>query len=72
MRPVGVQGGGRTYRHPTVLRPVPSEDAMTADRAGLPSDVLARISTRITDGVPEVDRVTLDVTSTPPGAIGWE
>ncbi|MEV0844047.1 glutamine-hydrolyzing GMP synthase [Actinocatenispora sera] len=72
VRSVGVQGDGRTYGHPVVLRPVVSEDAMTADWAKLPYDVLARISTRITNEVPEVNRVTLDITSKPPGTIEWE
>ena len=72
VRRVGVQGDGRTYGHPIVLRPVSSEDAMTADWSRLPYDVLARISTRITDEVPEVNRVVLDVTSKPPGTIEWE
>ncbi|CAB4733916.1 unannotated protein [freshwater metagenome] len=72
VRSVGVQGDGRTYGHPVVLRPVTSEDAMTADWARLPFDVLERISTRITNEVPEVNRVTLDVTSKPPGTIEWE
>ncbi|HEY3007821.1 MAG TPA: glutamine-hydrolyzing GMP synthase [Micromonosporaceae bacterium] len=72
VRSVGVQGDGRTYGHPIVLRPVSSEDAMTADWSRLPYDVLARISTRITNEVPEVNRVVLDVTSKPPGTIEWE
>ena len=72
VRSVGVQGDGRTYGHPVVLRPVTSEDAMTADWARLPFEVLERISTRITNEVPEVNRVTLDVTSKPPGTIEWE
>jgi GMP synthase (glutamine-hydrolysing) len=72
VRSVGVQGDGRTYGHPVVLRPVTSEDAMTADWARLPSDVLERISTRVTNEVPEVNRVVLDVTSKPPGTIEWE
>jgi GMP synthase (glutamine-hydrolysing) len=72
VRSVGVQGDGRTYGHPIVLRPVTSEDAMTADWARLPFDVLERISTRITNEVREVNRVTLDVTSKPPGTIEWE
>ena len=72
VRSVGVQGDGRTYGHPIVLRPVTSEDAMTADWARLPFDVLERVSTRITNEVREVNRVTLDVTSKPPGTIEWE
>jgi GMP synthase (glutamine-hydrolysing) len=72
VRSVGVQGDGRTYGHPVVLRPVTSEDAMTADWARVPYDVLERISTRITNEVREVNRVTLDVTSKPPGTIEWE
>ena len=72
VRSVGVQGDGRTYGHPVVLRPVSSEDAMTADWTRLPYDVLARISNRITNEVPEVNRVVLDVTSKPPGTIEWE
>ena len=69
---VGVQGDGRTYGHPVVLRPVSSEDAMTADWTRLPYDVLERISTRITNECAEVNRVVLDVTSKPPGTIEWE
>jgi GMP synthase (glutamine-hydrolysing) len=72
VRSVGVQGDGRTYGHPVVLRPVTSEDAMTADWARLPYDVLETISTRITNEVPQVNRVTLDITSKPPGTIEWE
>jgi GMP synthase (glutamine-hydrolysing) len=72
VRSVGVQGDGRTYGHPVVLRPVASEDAMTADWARVPHDVLARISTRITNEVRDVNRVVLDVTSKPPGTIEWE
>ncbi|MFC7406502.1 glutamine-hydrolyzing GMP synthase [Georgenia alba] len=72
VRSVGVQGDGRTYGHPVVLRPVSSEDAMTADWSRLPYDVLATISNRITNAVPEVNRVVLDVTSKPPGTIEWE
>ena len=72
IRSVGVQGDGRTYGHPIVLRPVSSEDAMTADWTRVPYGVLAKISTRITNEVPEVNRVVLDVTSKPPGTIEWE
>jgi len=72
VRSVGVQGDGRTYGHPIVLRPVSSEDAMTADWSRLPYDVIATISNRITNEVPEVNRVVVDVTSKPPGTIEWE
>ncbi len=72
VRSVGVQGDGRTYGHPIVLRPVSSEDAMTADWSRIPYDVLEKISTRITNEVREVNRVVLDVTSKPPGTIEWE
>ncbi|MCK2215182.1 glutamine-hydrolyzing GMP synthase [Actinomadura sp. ATCC 31491] len=72
VRSVGVQGDGRTYGHPVVLRPVTSEDAMTADWSRVPYDVLSRISTRITNEVREINRVVLDVTSKPPGTIEWE
>ena len=72
VRSVGVQGDGRTYGHPIVLRPVSREDAMTADWTRLPYDVLARISNRITNEVREVNRVVLDVTTKPPGTIEWE
>ena len=72
VRSVGVQGDGRTYGHPVILRPVTSEDAMTADWARLPVEVLERMSTRITNEVDEVTRVALDITSKPPGTIEWE
>jgi len=72
VRSVGVQGDGRTYGHPIVLRPVSSEDAMTADWSRLPYEVLARISNRITNEVDGINRVVLDVTSKPPGTIEWE
>ena len=72
VRSVGVQGDGRTYGHPIVLRPVTSEDAMTADWGRLPYDVMETISTRITNEVPEVNRVVVDITSKPPGTIEWE
>jgi GMP synthase (glutamine-hydrolysing) len=72
VRSVGVQGDGRTYGHPIVLRPVSSEDAMTADWSRLPDTLLSRISTRITNEVQEVNRVVLDLTSKPPGSIEWE
>jgi GMP synthase (glutamine-hydrolysing) len=72
VRSVGVQGDGRTYGHPVVLRPVTSQDAMTADWARLPYEVMEKISTRITNEVAEINRVTIDITSKPPGTIEWE
>lgn len=72
VRSVGVQGDGRTYGHPIVLRPVSSEDAMTADWSRIPYEVLAKISNRITNEVREVNRVVMDLTSKPPGTIEWE
>lgn len=72
VRSVGVQGDGRTYGYPIVLRPVSSEDAMTADWTRIDYDVLARIANRITNEVSEVNRVVLDITSKPPGTIEWE
>ena len=72
VRSVGVQGDERTYAHPIVIRAVTSDDAMTADWARIPEDVLATISTRITNEVPGVNRVLYDLTSKPPGTIEWE
>jgi GMP synthase (glutamine-hydrolysing) len=72
VRSVGVQGDERSYGYPIVLRPVTSEDAMTADWARVPDAVLARISGRITNEIPEINRVVLDITSKPPGTIEWE
>lgn len=72
VRSVGVMGDERTYAHPIVIRAVTSEDAMTADWAQIPYDVLARISNRIVNEVPGVNRVLYDITSKPPGTIEWE
>jgi GMP synthase (glutamine-hydrolysing) len=72
VRSVGVQGDGRTYAYPIVVRAVTSEDAMTADWARLPYDLLARVSNRIINEVPGVNRVALDISSKPPATIEWE
>ncbi len=72
VRSVGVAGDGRSYGHPLVLRPVASEDAMTADWARLPHELVAALSNRLTNELPEVNRVVLDVTSKPPATIEWE
>jgi GMP synthase (glutamine-hydrolysing) len=72
VRSVGVMGDERTYAYPIIIRAVTSDDAMTADWARLPYDVLERISSRLINEVPGVNRVALDITSKPPGTIEWE
>ena len=72
IRSVGVQGDGRTYAHPLIVRAVTSEDAMTADWARLPYDVLERISSRVINEVEGINRVAYDISSKPPSTIEWE
>jgi GMP synthase (glutamine-hydrolysing) len=72
IRSVGVMGDERTYGHPIILRAVTSEDAMTADWARLPHDLLERVASRVVNEVPGINRVAYDITSKPPGTIEWE
>ncbi|HEX9762731.1 MAG TPA: GMP synthase (glutamine-hydrolyzing), partial [Acidimicrobiia bacterium] len=72
VKTVGVQGDGRTYAYPLIVRAVTSDDAMTADWARLPYEVLERISNRVINEVPGINRVAYDISSKPPATIEWE